>query len=836
MKTQSAFGNSHEKTCQFASIALLCGGVFSSQAWEGHDWNQWRQVTTWQKPELHTHQVGRRELAPLLGGDATDPQRITSVSGWEERRKEIAEAIQQILGQPGDLKKPAVEVRELGSEELEGYTRRHIEIRTEPDDWIPAYLLVPKKLAQPRVPTMLCLHQTVAQGKEEPCGIKGDPELAIAVELVQRGYVCIAPDVIGFGERIEKGTQPYHNNIAFFRKHPGWSCMGKMVWDVSRVIDYLETLPFVDTRRIGSIGHSHGAYGTLFAAAFEPRISVAIASCGFTTIRSDPHPERWSHLTPLIPQLGFYLPDVAAVPFDWQDICALIAPRPLFVWYATKDAIFPETSNLDALFKDVKGVYELYGAGDRLAWQAFDGPHKITAAGRKAAYEWLAKQWGEIPRPGGPASASWQYGAAQTRITPAKLFWMGGFAARTRPAEGTLDDLCVKALALEAPDGDRMLVVTADLVGIPKWLYEDLCSELKRRYGLERRQIRFAASHTHSGPVLKDALQDVYPLDDNQRSLIAEYSSWLERAMLTTVDKALAELQPATLSAGEGKATFAMNRRENKESDLPDMLRRGESPKGPSDFAVPVLAVRSPEGALRAVVFGYAAHTSALTPQNYRWSSDYAGVTQRALEAKHPGVTAMFFQGCGSDQSAVPRGTVELCHKLGEKLATAVEAVLEQPMRPVTPKFRSAFEFVALDFGEQPSKTELETAAKGNDYRARWARRLLSESAKGRTFEQRYAEYPVQVWKLGDDQLWVALGGEVCVDYVLRFKKEYGPQIWVNGYANDVMAYIPSRRIWEEGGYQAGAFEVYGLPANRWCPDIEDRITGAVARLMRQIR
>src|SRR6185295_419669 len=106
----------------------------------------------------------------------------------------------------------------------------------------------------------------------------------------------------------------------------------------------------------------------------------------------------------------------------------------------------------------------------------------------------------------------------------------------------------------------------------------------------------------------------------------------------------------------------------------------------------------------------------------------------------------MFFQGCGSDQSAVPRGTVELCQKLGENLAAAVEAVLEKPMRPVAPKFRAAFEFVSLDSG-----------------------------------------------------------------------------VWVTGYANDVMAYIPSRRLWEEGGYQAGAFEVYGLPATRWCPDIEDR-------------
>jgi dienelactone hydrolase len=229
----------------------------------------------------------------------------------------------------------------------------------------------------------------VAQGKEEPCGIKGDPELAFAVELVKRGYVCLAPDVIGFGERIAPGKQPYDNNIAFFRKHPGWSCMGKMVWDTSRLVDYLETLPFVDPKRIGSIGHSHGAYGTLFAAAFEPRIAAAVASCGFTTFRSDPRPDRWSHLTPLIPQLGFYLPDVASIPFDWQHVLALAAPRRLFVWYATKDSIFPQTENLDGMLRDVRKVYALHGADAALAWQAFDGPHTFPPAAREAAYRWL---------------------------------------------------------------------------------------------------------------------------------------------------------------------------------------------------------------------------------------------------------------------------------------------------------------------------------------------------------------------------------------------------------------------------------------------------------------
>ena len=424
---------------------------------------------------------------------------------------------------------------------------------------------------------------------------------------------------------------------------------------------------------------------------------------------------------------------------------------------------------------------------------------------------------------------TWNFGSAQTQITPKEFLWMGGFAARTRPAEGTLDELWVKALVMEAPEGGLGVLATVDLVGIPKWLYDRLCLELARRHGLRRSQLRFASSHTHSGPVLKHALWDIYPLDDRQRSLIDAYSSWLEQTILDTVTKALEVRAPATLWVGEGRAAFALNRRANQEGELAEMMRRGVAPKGPSDFSVPVLAIRTPAGRLRAVVFGYAAHTSALT-QNYRWSADYAGVTQRSLQARYPEAVAAFWQGCGSDQSAAPRGTTELCQKLGEDLAASVVAVLEKPMNPVSPKFRAAFEFIALDFSTQPTIHELEAAAKANDYRARWAKRLLAESAVGQPFEASYPEYPVQVWKLGANQLWIALGGEVCVDYALRFHQEYGPGTWVTGYANDVMAYIPSRRLWEEGGYQAGAFDVYGLPANRWCSDIEQRIAAAVER------
>ena len=91
-------------------------------------------------------------------------------------------------------------------------------------------------------------------------------------------------------------------------------------------------------------------------------------------------------------------------------------------------------------------------------------------------------------------------------------------------------------------------------------------------------------------------------------------------------------------------------------------------------------------------------------------------------------------------------------------------------------------------------------------------------------------------WILGEDQLWIALGGEVVVDYALLFKRKYGPTTWVAGYTNDVMAYIPSHRVWQEGGYEAGAFSVYGLPANRWTPEIEKRIAASVDRLVEKLK
>jgi dienelactone hydrolase len=477
------------------SLCVIVAAPGQALAWRGHSWERWREISgATTRPAVTSPQAGEKELLELLRTAGPDSPRITSVAGWEAKQARIRRVLEAFLGTPGHLAKPRPEAVTLDETTAGDHIRRHIRIRCEPDDWIPAYLLIPRSAPPGPGPVIIVLHQTVPQGKDEPAGVQGDPQLAIARELVSRGYLCLVPDVIGFGERLPEGAtrrvawvshgvdprglappeapkttginpvahrasaesvtgqgtdpghperggptgtrpntrppaatqpasrEPYDNIAEFFERHPHWSVMGKMNWDVSRCIDYLETLPQIDRKRIGCIGHSHGAYGTIFAVAFDPRIAAAAASCGFNTLRTDPRPDRWCRLTPLLPAMGFYVSDrvpnagerpglsrpgtpdssptgaddrqlvATDIPFDWHEICSLIAPRPFLYWGTLNDSIFPNTDNLTWVFGQLGEVYALYGAGDRLAWKLAPGEHRFPDEARTWAYEWFDRQ------------------------------------------------------------------------------------------------------------------------------------------------------------------------------------------------------------------------------------------------------------------------------------------------------------------------------------------------------------------------------------------------------------------------------------------------------------
>ncbi len=424
----------------------------------------------------------------------------------------------------------------------------------------------------------------------------------------------------------------------------------------------------------------------------------------------------------------------------------------------------------------------------------------------------------------------WKAGLSRTVITPATGVWLAGYGTRRAP-EGKLHELWAKVLALEDHAGRRAVLVATDHMGIPKGIYESLCARARERFGLERSQVMFTFSHNHCGPCLRGDLVDYYPSDEEQLRLVSEYSDWMEDRVLEAIGQALADLAPARLAQGEGRATFAVNRRDNREAEVPAMRAAGIPLRGVVDHTVPVLAVYRGPDRLDGVLFGYACHPTTLAFT--MWCGDYPGFAQIRLEGAHPGLTALFVNTCGGDQNPIPRRDLALCEDYGRQLAAAVEEALRQPLRPVSGGLRTAFEFADLAYEHVVTREELQAAAASdNAIHARWGRRMLRELDAGAVFEASYP-YPVQAWRLGSEMLFLGIGGEAVVDYALRFRREFGPGTWVCGYANDLVAYIPSRRVWEEGGYEGGPhLDEYGRPALRWAGDVEDRVAAAVRRVV----
>jgi putative membrane-bound dehydrogenase-like protein len=426
-------------------------------------------------------------------------------------------------------------------------------------------------------------------------------------------------------------------------------------------------------------------------------------------------------------------------------------------------------------------------------------------------------------------------GVASKVVTPKEPIWMGGYSSRNKPAEEKQHDLRIKALALEDAKGEKLVLVTSDLLGFPRELSDQVAAAVQKKTGLPRERLMLTSSHTHCGPVVSGLLFDMYDISAEQKENIIAYTEQLRGWLVEIVVAALDDLKPAKLSVGMGQAKFAVNRREV----TPKGIINGTNPKGPVDHEVPVLRVESPDGKLRAIVFGYACHNTTL--QYYKWCGDYAGFAQAELEEKHPSAQAMFFMGCGGDANPLPRSTVELCQKYGHELAGAVNAVLKEELTPVRGPFAARYGAIALPLDHLPSEDQIAKDLESKQPATKnLAMRLRKILEKGGKVPEDYAAYPIQVWRLGDQVLWVALGGEVVVDYSQRLKKELaekdGPAVWVAAYANDVMAYIPCERVLKEGGYEgASAMVYYGLPGV-WKEGIENKIVDKVLALVKETK
>ncbi len=428
------------------------------------------------------------------------------------------------------------------------------------------------------------------------------------------------------------------------------------------------------------------------------------------------------------------------------------------------------------------------------------------------------------------SAADFEAGVAKACITPSYDIWMSGYASRDKPSQGKLHDLNAKALTLKDKDGNCAVLLTADLIGVSADLSDRVAQRVKKLTGIEREAIMVSASHTHSGPVLRNNLETMYDLPPEEWDKITRYTKELEDNMVKVICQSVENLQPASLYRGNGEAHFAVNRREY----TLDGVKIGVNPIGPLDNDVPVMKVVDQSGSIMAIVFGYACHNTTLSI--FKLSGDYAGFAQYEIEKNHPEAIAMFFIGCGADANPNPRRELEHARNYGKQLSDSVDRVLNGFMREIKGSIKTSFTTVPLPLTPAPTRAQLEEQAKDEYiYIVRRAKSLLKQLDKDGSLPETYP-YSLQLWSIGNDFRWLAMAGEVVVDYSLLFKHLYGKDdIWVTGYANDVFAYIPSLRVLREGGYEANESMIYYGLHGPWKPEIEKIIVDTVAQLADEI-
>jgi fermentation-respiration switch protein FrsA (DUF1100 family) len=294
--------------------------------------------------------------------------------------------MERVMGPlPGKQKRCSLDVNAEREERAERYVCRKLTYQSAPGERVPAWLLLPAG-GERKSPAMLVLHQTTKFGKDEAVGLAGLPNLHLAAELAERGYAVLAPDYPTLGE----------HEIDVYAH--GWqSASMKAIWDNMRGMDLLQSLPEVDGKRIGTIGHSLGGHNALFTAAFDTRIQCAVTNCGFTSFSRYYGGDLTGWAGPrYMPRIKTEFPTPDRMPFDFHDVLGAIAPRAVYVSAPEHDSNF-DVAGVRDVVASVEAVYKMLHASDRLKAVYPDCAHDWPPKARMAAYEWIGRQLSHHP-------------------------------------------------------------------------------------------------------------------------------------------------------------------------------------------------------------------------------------------------------------------------------------------------------------------------------------------------------------------------------------------------------------------------------------------------------
>jgi len=301
-------------------------------------------------------------------------------------RGRFIEALGGFPGQKADLV-PAV----LERVEFDHYVREKVEITTYEHLRMPMYVLTPKGNPGP-LPAVIVCHGHGYGAKEilglAPDGTPLEKDFGIykrfAMEFVERGYLVIAPELLGFGERrLEEDKEKPPKESSCTRLATSLLMMGKTlggyrVYETIRAIDYLMTRDDADPGRIGCTGISGGGLVSAFTSALDERIGAAVVS-GYTNTFED-------SIMSIRHCIDNYIPGILELA-EMPDLIGLIAPRPLLIEAGRNDRIFP-VKGVEKAYAKLVRIYEAVNAKANLDLDLFEGGHEIGGAKQ---FDWFSR-------------------------------------------------------------------------------------------------------------------------------------------------------------------------------------------------------------------------------------------------------------------------------------------------------------------------------------------------------------------------------------------------------------------------------------------------------------
>jgi hypothetical protein len=436
---------------------------------------------------------------------------------------------------------------------------------------------------------------------------------------------------------------------------------------------------------------------------------------------------------------------------------------------------------------------------------------------------------------------SYKAGTARVCITPNEPLWLAGYASRTAPARGKISDLYAAAIAIEDQAGEQFVIASADAIAVTREIADRIAEQVAHRHGLSRRQLLVTATHTHYAPEFRPDKQVFFNIPAEFGAKLPAVADKLIAAIVSVIDQALARLAPVRLFARKTTTSFAHNRRRH------GVVAGTPSTEDLVDHDVPVLDCVDANGQRKAIVFGYACHNTTIPADDLRYCGDWAGFACQELLRSNPGATALFVPGAGADQNPEPAGSVELSQQYGLQMAAAVQHAVDGSGLEITGPICVAYEDIRLALVEVTDESLRKMLDSDDPPQQVKAGYLLDALKRGEKLITSYSA-PVQIVGFGNQLLLVALIGEPVVDWAYKWKQgawsaEHGvnpvsthaPLIWIAGYCNDMFGYLPTTRVQSEGGYEGGRANLWSWIPAPFTDDVEERITDAVRRLVRQL-